>query len=160
LPSLALVFYFAIFAFFAGCSSAPKGPVEVVVDRNTAATQLNLANSTAGRGHFEEALLILEEAWRLAVSTDDTPLRIKTTTSRGSFLFSLGREEEAFQAWEKASAEGDDSGESALAALARIYAIRARIILLSKEASEGGGNAAEAAEDYKAQLSRELSRVS
>jgi len=72
--------------------------------------------------------------------------------SRGNFLFYLGRDEEAFLEWESASAEGDASGEPALAALARIYAIRARIMLLAEET----GETASAAEEFRAQLNREM----
>jgi tetratricopeptide (TPR) repeat protein len=127
------IFFLVVVFFLAGCSSAPKAPSEIVTERNTAAKQLNLASYTASRGRYNDALVILEDAWRLAVSTDDPPLRIKTFISRGSILFSLGRHAEAFTAWDKAASEGDSSGEKILAILARIYAIRARIVLLDNE---------------------------
>ena len=43
--------------FFSACSSAPKKPAEIFTERNVAASQLNLANQTANRGRYEEALL-------------------------------------------------------------------------------------------------------
>jgi tetratricopeptide (TPR) repeat protein len=134
----------------AGCSSAPKPVTEIVTERNTAVNQLNLANKTAGHGHYAEALPIIEDAWRLAVSTDDPPLRINTSISRGNILFSLGRHEEAFAVWEKAAAEGDASSETALAALARIYAIRAKL------SNEVNGTEAE---ELKTRLGREMALV-
>jgi tetratricopeptide (TPR) repeat protein len=140
---------------FSGCSSAPKKPAEVFTDRNMAVNQLNLANLTANRGHYEQALLIVEDARRLALGTDDPSLRLQTAISRGGFLFSLGRDSEAFEAWKSAAAEGDATGQPALAALARIYAIRAELIRLSNE--EKPDNAA--AEALKARLGREMPAV-
>jgi tetratricopeptide (TPR) repeat protein len=139
------------FLLFTGCSSAPKPPTQIVIERNTAVKQLDLANHTANRGRFEDALLILEDSRRLAVITDDPVLRLKTSISRGNILFSLGRHPEAFRDWEIAALEGASSGQAVLAALARIYAIRGRIVMLA----DGDG----AAEELKAYLERELSAV-
>ena len=125
-------------AFFTGCSSAPRRPNEVFVIRNSAANQLNLANYNASQGRFADALLILEDAWRLVLSTDDPPLRVNTKISRGGILFSLGRYDEAQAVWERASAEAEDSGFHILAARARIYSIRARLVYLSNTHPEGG----------------------
>jgi len=152
-----LLFLGAIFllAVFSGCSSTPKKPVEIFTDRNMAANQLNLANQTAARGRFSDALLILEEARRLALSTDDPALRIKTSTSRGSILFSLGRQAEAFREWENASTEADAAGQSVLAALARLYTIRARIVLLGTD-PQGGKQTDDAAVEFKNQIGKEM----
>ena len=149
-----LIFLFSF--FIPGCSSAPPRTGEVFSDRNTALNQLNLANQLANRGRFEDALLLLMEARRLAVSTDDPSLRVRTAISRGNFLFYLGSYEEAFSEWDTASAEGDSSGEPALAALARIYLIRARIMMLANE--DGGASAASVtgAEELKTKLEREM----
>jgi len=148
---------FVSIVIFSGCSSTPKKPAAVFIDRNMAANQLNLANSTANHGRYEDALLILEDARRLALSTDDPSLRLKTSIARGNYLFALGRRSEAFQLWESASAEGDEFGEHILAALARIYTIRARLVILSHEAV---GQAADTmAEEYAALLNREMNIV-
>ena len=136
---------------FAGCSSAPKKPAEIVTERTVAANYLNLANQTANRGRYEDALLILVEARRFAVSTDDPQLRIKTSMSRGNILFSLGRQDEAFREWDTASAEGDASGETVLAAFARIYKIRGELVRLANN----GSNDNAAVESLKERLSRE-----
>jgi len=149
-----LAFFLGIFLliFFSGCSSAPRRPDEVFVIRNTAANQLNLANHNAAQGRFEDALLIMEDAWRLVLSTDDPVLRINTTMSRGNILFSLGRYDEAFLAWESASAEGEASGLPLLAARSRIYAIRARLVQLSSESPDGGPAADAEAQALRAQV--------
>jgi tetratricopeptide (TPR) repeat protein len=73
--------------------------------------------------------------------------------SRGSILFSMGRHAEAFNVWYRAAAEGDASGEKVLAALARIYTIRARLVLLAGEADGAD------AEELKEQLSMEMAAV-
>ena len=156
--SRALILFLVLFfplVIFSGCSSAPKKPAAIYVDRNMATNLLNLANSTINRGFFEDALLILDDARRLAVSADDPSLRLKTAISRGNCLFSLGRHNEAFRLWETASAEGEENGEYVLASLARISLIRARLIVLSYENS--GQNAA--AEEAMIQLNREMNIV-
>jgi tetratricopeptide (TPR) repeat protein len=149
---LFLSLFFSIM-FFSGCSSAPKKATEVFADRNTAIKQLNLANFTANRGQYEEALAIIEEARKLAVGADDPPLRLRTSISRGNYLFALGRSAEAFAEWESAADEGDSSGEPVLAALARIYSIRAKIMLLDTE--PGAANV----QDLIEQLNREMTAV-
>ena len=135
---------------FSGCSSAPKRPAENFTGRNIAVSQLNLADHAANQGHYEDALLLLEEARRLALATDDPSLRIKTSVNKGNYLFSLGRHDEAFREWENAAREADASGEQVLAALARIYSIRASIVLLATDAS---------AEDLLRRLDRETAAV-
>ena len=146
-----------LFIFFAGCSSAPKKPVEIFTSRSMAANQLNLANQTANQGRYEDALLILGEARRLALSTDDPQLRIKTSMGRGNILFALGRHDEAFGEWDAAAAEGDASGEGKLAALARIYKIRGTLVRLPNEKS--GNDTDAAAEELKTRLVREMAAV-
>ena len=153
-PWLIIFLYIVVFS---GCSSAPKNAGEIYVDRNMAIQQLNLANQTLSRGRYDDALRILGEARRLAVSSDDPYLRLRTSISRGDILFSLGRHEEAFSEWDSASYEGDSTGEPVLASLARIFAIRARLILLANETD--AGTAAAAAEELKAQANREMAVV-
>ena len=140
-----------------GCSSAPKKPTEISSGRTVAANQLNLANQAANQGRYEEALLILTEARRVALSTDDPELRIKTTMSRGNILFSLGRHEEAFLEWGRASAEGDASGQKILASLARIYSIRGELVLLA--VANGANDPDAAAEELKARVNHEMALV-
>ena len=164
---LFIILFFII--FFSACSSAPKRPVEVRADRDMALSQLNLANQSANRGRFEEALGLLEEARRLAVSTDDPALRIKTTISRGDFLFSLGRYTEAFREWESAASEAD-SKQAVLASLARIHSIRGQLIyselglseesLNENENNEGKKITLSSVDELRAQLGKEMAAVS
>ncbi|MCL2381659.1 MAG: tetratricopeptide repeat protein [Treponema sp.] len=155
---------FPLAVSLSACSSAPSRPDEVFAIRNAAANQLSLAHHNAGQGRFGDALVILEDAWRLALTADDPPLRVNIAISRAGVLFSLGRSAEAFQTWESAAAEGDASGLPALAARARIYAIRARLVQLSAEywyaESPQAGQAADAeAQGLKEQVLREISVV-
>ena len=153
---LGIVFFLTVFS---ACSSAPKKPAEVFTNRITAGNQLNLANSTANQGRYEDALLILDEARRLALGADDPSLRIKTSMSRGNILFSLGRQEEAFREWEIASVEGDASDEKVLAALARIYSIRANLVLLANAKEQGGGDGIAETQKLMSRLQGEMTIV-
>ena len=146
---------FILLAGFSGCSSAPKRPAEDFTIRNMASNQLNFAEKAANQGRFEDALLFLDEARRLTLSTDDPALRIRTSICNGNYLFSLGRETEAFQSLEAAAAEADASGQGNLAALARIYAIRAKLVLLSNT----GKDADAAAQELKTRLVKEQAAI-
>jgi tetratricopeptide (TPR) repeat protein len=126
-----------VFVLCAACSSAPSKPAEIYTDRNLAASQLDMANKTANQGRYQDALIVLEEARRLAVASDDPALRIKTALSRGNIYFSIGRHDEAFKDWESAAAEGEAAGQRDLAALARIYTARGRLVLDSPERRAG-----------------------
>jgi len=147
------VLIFITLAVFSGCSSAPKKTTEIFTDRNAAIKLLDLANYTANRGRYQDALVTLEGARNLALSTDDPSLRLKTSISRGNFLFALGNKTEAFAEWKSAADEGDASGEPVLAALARICSIRAQIVLLDTD--PGSANV----EELKNQLNREMNVV-
>lgn len=122
----------------ASCSSVPKKPVEVFTNRNMASNQLDLANSTANQGHYSDALLIIEDVLRVAVSVDDPPLISKAYIYRGNILFSLGRYDEAFSDWESASEEAGRSADNDLAALAQIYSARGRLMLLINSGAKDG----------------------
>ncbi|MDR0588971.1 MAG: tetratricopeptide repeat protein [Spirochaetaceae bacterium] len=128
LPGTALFFFLASFVLGA-CSSAPERPAELFTVRNETETQLNLANREADRGNYEGALTLLEEARRLAASTDRPPLLIRVWLSQGNVLFSLGRVEEARDLWNAALAEAERAGEEELAAASRIYMARSVLIL-------------------------------
>ena len=158
-----IIFVPAAFFFlvvFAGCSSAPKRPAETFTARNIAVSQLNMADQAANQGRYEEALILLEEARRLALATDDPSLRIKTSISKANYLFPLGRQDEAFGEWENAAKEADASSEQVLAALARIYTIRARLMLLDQKSSSGGvSGGGTDVETFKSQLNQEIAAV-
>ncbi|MDR2397650.1 MAG: tetratricopeptide repeat protein, partial [Spirochaetaceae bacterium] len=111
-----------------GCSSTPKRPAAVFTNKNQAAIQLELVQSEVDRGNYETALLLLEEARRLAVSVDDPSSLIREGLARGNVLSALGRDAEAEAVWDAALAEADLAGEAALAALVRLYKARRRIL--------------------------------
>jgi tetratricopeptide (TPR) repeat protein len=136
----------------ASCSSAPKNPAEIRAQRNGAEKQLELANRQAERGDFEGALALLELARQLAVAADDPSLRVRTGLSRGNVLFYQGKRDEAAAAWEAAEAEAE--GDPALAAAARIYAARGRLLIASAE-----GRGAEAAAPVKNEVDRAMDRL-
>ncbi|GMO49858.1 MAG: hypothetical protein Pg6C_12930 [Treponemataceae bacterium] len=129
-PSLALVFVLASVLAFTpfSCSSAPKRPAEVFTTRKMAETQIELANKAADRARYEDALSMLEEARRLAVSADDPGLRIRTALSRGNILFYLGKRAEADAEWNAALAEAQTAKDSLLAAASRVYMYRAALL--------------------------------
>jgi tetratricopeptide (TPR) repeat protein len=130
------------------CSSAPKRPTEVFVLQTTTETQLKLANTEADRGNYTEALSLLAEAWRMAVSTDRPALRVRVGIARGNVLFYLGRRQEAEAAWEAARKEAEAAGDRVLAAACRIYRQRG---VLSANGS--------AAEEVLAVVQAELAEV-
>ncbi|MDR2185458.1 MAG: tetratricopeptide repeat protein [Treponema sp.] len=111
-----------------GCSSAPKRPAEIFVVRNMTETQLELANRAADQGRYAEALDLLQEARRLAVSADDPRLLIRTGLSRGNILFYMGRTGEAEEIWTAAQDEALAAGDEELAAVSRVYMARSRLL--------------------------------
>ena len=157
------LFYLLLFTFYLfSCSSAPKKATEIYTIRNTASSQLILANETASHGRYEDALVTVEGARQLAVSADDPPLRIKTSISRGNILFSLGRGHQALEELESAAVEADAAGEKSLAAQARISIIRVSVMQLTAEntAENVTDNAATAKiEEYKDSLTGEMAAV-
>jgi tetratricopeptide (TPR) repeat protein len=140
---------FLVLTFFA-CSTAPKRPAEIHSLRTMAESQLDLANKEADRGNFSLALDMLAEARRLAVSTDDPGLRIRTGLSQGNTLFALGRVDEAVACWNASLAEAEKSGNSQFIAVCRIHIARGDLL------AEGG---AEMARSVRDEVNRELSSV-
>jgi tetratricopeptide (TPR) repeat protein len=118
----------AALAFAAACSTAPKRPAEVFELRTMAESQLDLANKSADRGDYETALLLADDARRIAVSADDPSLRIRAGLCRGNALFSLGRGDEASQAWNAALAEAEQADNRQLAAVSRIHIARGALL--------------------------------
>ncbi|MDR0784388.1 MAG: tetratricopeptide repeat protein [Treponema sp.] len=116
--------------------------------RQMAEEQLLLVNAAADQGDFDRALALLVEARRLAASTDDPSLRVRTKLAEGNILAELGRGEEASAAWDKARAEAETSAQTELAALTRIYL--ARNALLTKEAPPN---------EVKASVNREIASI-
>jgi tetratricopeptide (TPR) repeat protein len=121
--------------------------VELFTVRNVAETQLDLANHEMDQGNFERALHMLDEAKRLAISVDDPSLLIRELFARGNVVYYLGDEAGAMLLWEDARIEAEHAGEIELAAMARIYLERGRLL--------SGADA----EDVRLAVSRELSVI-
>lgn len=119
----------ALFACaLAACSSVPKRPVELFTIRNVAETQLDLANHEVDQGNFERALQMLDEVKRLAISVDDPSLLVRELLARGNILYYQGDESGAALLWEDARVEAEHTSEIELAAMARIYQERGRLL--------------------------------
>jgi tetratricopeptide (TPR) repeat protein len=139
----------------AACSSAPKGPVEVYRQRRLTQEQLNQADRETDRGNYERALAMVNEAYRLAVSTDDPSLLVRVRLSRGNIFTHLGRGEEAQAAYTAALAEAEETGDKELAATCRIYMARSRLLAALAE----GGNTQAAAREILAQIRPDIQAV-
>ncbi|GHT74613.1 hypothetical protein FACS1894124_4770 [Spirochaetia bacterium] len=137
----------------AACSSAPKRPAEILTLRNYAVTQLNLANREADRGNYAAALDLLMEARKQAVISDDPALLVRTGLAQGNILSGLDREDEADAARQEALAEAERIANTELAAICRIYMMRAQ--LLKVIAGTGAGSPAE----LRTQVTAELGAV-
>ncbi|MDR0568994.1 MAG: tetratricopeptide repeat protein [Spirochaetaceae bacterium] len=120
----------------AGCSSAPKRPAEIFTLRNTAENQLETANQAADRKQFEDALTMLEEVRRLAVSVDDPRLLIRERIARGNILYAQGAANEASAIWSSALAEAETEGEQELAGSVRIYMARSALLSAPSRAEQ------------------------
>jgi tetratricopeptide (TPR) repeat protein len=112
----------------AACSTAPKNPADIYELRKRAEIQLDLGNKLADRGDLQNALMLLDEAQKLAFVTDDPSLRIRSSLSRGNVLFSLDRAQEAQAEWETALAESLKESNRELAAVSRIHIARYRLL--------------------------------
>jgi len=122
-----LIVSFFIVTISVSCSSAPKKTGDIYFIRTHAETLLESANREAGRGFYENALLIVNESKRNAILADDPSLIIRCGLSRGNFLFSLGRTAEAFDEWEHAVAEAQKIGGELLP-VSRIFYARGALI--------------------------------
>jgi tetratricopeptide (TPR) repeat protein len=136
-----LVFSVVLLCFSGGCSSVPKGQSEVLKARKNALTQLEAANREADRGNYEQALSLIAEARRLAVSADDASLIVRTGLSQGNIFAYMGRPAEAQAFFDAALAEAERAGDKELAAISRIYIARSRFFSMVAEGNSGGGNA-------------------
>ena len=128
-----LVFAFLSALFFSSCSSAPKRPAEIYTVQSMVETTLTLANREADQGNYEDALVLLNEAWRQAVTTDRPALRIRVNLARANSLYALGQASEAERLWQDAESEANYAKEPVLASASRVY--RARSLLLSGKAN-------------------------
>jgi tetratricopeptide (TPR) repeat protein len=118
------------------CSTPPKNTGEVFGLRSRAETQLESGNKEADRGSPDNALILLNEAWRLAVASDDPALRVRAGLSRANVLFSLGRKAEAEEGWQTALNEAESTGNRELTAVCRIHISRGKLLSQNDAAQE------------------------
>ncbi len=118
----------AALTLFAACSTQPKQTGEVFELRPQAESRLDLGNKQADRGDYENARVMLVDAQRLAVITDNPSLRIRCALSLGNVLFALGYQEEASLEWNAALAEAQSEGNSELEAVSRIHIARFNLL--------------------------------
>jgi len=123
------------------CSSQPKKTGDMYDLRTHAELQLDLGNKQADRGNLETALILLDDAVRLAIAADSSGLRIRTRLSHSNVLFSLDRGEEAAAGWNEALAEAERAGNAEWAAMCRVYIERGKLL------SPDGKNDAESVRD-------------
>ena len=117
-----------LFVFLAACSTQPKQTGDIYDLRKNAETQFDLGNKQADRGNYESAFILLKEAQRLAIITDEPSLRIRTALSLGNVLFTLGNSPEASMEWEAALDEAQKEGNRELTAVSRIHLARYRLL--------------------------------
>ena len=110
------------------CSTAPKRPTQITDIRRLAEQELELGNKASGQGQYDNALLLLTEAKRKAVSVDDSSLIIRTTLSRGNLLLLIDKPNEAFAEWDAAIAEAQRIGNAELLSVSRIFRARGSLL--------------------------------
>ena len=125
---IAVVFVFLVLLVIPACSTAPKNPGDIYQLRRQAEAQLGIGNREADRGSPHVAIVVLDEAMRLAVAADNPGLRIRVGLSRGNALLSLDRRDEAEECWNRALAEAERAGNNELAAVCRIYIARGKLL--------------------------------
>jgi len=123
-------FFAAIFVMLVSvsCSTAPNNPGDVYNLRSQAEALLESANKDAGRGNFDNALLLLGECKRMAILADDPSLIIRSCLSRGNVLLTLGKTDEAFAEWEFAVGEAQRFGNAELLSVSKIFRARGNLI--------------------------------
>jgi tetratricopeptide (TPR) repeat protein len=143
----------------AGCSSAPKRPAELFVNRNAAIGQLDLGNQAVSKGDYANAHLFIQEAWRLAVSTDDPATRIQVRIAEGNAWFNEGQRDKAAKTWEQALREAELSQNKTLTSLSRLYLARGALPEGRAEGSLASAERQNKAGEVKAVALKEMSNV-
>jgi tetratricopeptide (TPR) repeat protein len=146
---------FALLVLAAACSSAPDMQVGIDRQRRLAREQLVLAGRETDRGNYDQALTVVEEAYRLAISADDPLLLVRVRLSRGNIFTHLGNGEEAQAAYAAALSEAEGIGDRELSAICRIYITRSRLF----GALSRGENAQAAAREVLDQIRSDIQAV-
>lgn len=114
----------AVLLLATGCSSAPKRPAEIFTNRDAAQAQMEMARQAVMNHEPAVARQFLEEAWRLAVRTDDADTRIRVLLATGNTWYSEGNVDQAMLLWEQARAEAGKHNNKVLSAAAVIHIAR------------------------------------
>lgn len=146
-------------AILAGCSSAPKRPPEIFTNRNAAMGQLDLGNRTVSKGDYESAHLFLQEAWRMAVSTDDPETRIRVRLAEGNAWFNEGKLDLSDNAWTTALTEATDAKNKMLISTCKIYLARGTLAEGTNRESLPSAERQQRARDAKAVTVAEMGNV-
>jgi len=121
----------------ASCSSKPKqDPGDIYDLRKQGENALLQGNREAGKGNYETAVLLLNDSLKKARLTDDESMIIRSSLSRANVLYSLGRTEEAFSAWEKAVSDAERLGDKELLSVSRVHLARGALEAKTKTAQE------------------------
>jgi tetratricopeptide (TPR) repeat protein len=107
-----------------GCSTAPKRPAEIFTNRNAVSGQIDMGNKAVSKGDFKNAELFLDEAWRLAVATDDPDARIRVLLARGNERYNAGDPAKAAEIWNAAQREAAAAKNPTLESACKIYLAR------------------------------------
>jgi len=127
-----LRFFLPAFLFLfllSSCSSVPKRAPEVFSVQSITDTLIGQANKEADQGNYKEALLLLTEAWRLAVTTDRPALRIRVNLGIANAHFALGQTDEAERIWRTAEREARFSDDTLLASACRVFRTRSMLLV-------------------------------
>jgi len=119
---------FSFLLIFVSCSTAPKNPGDVYNLRSHAEAVMEAANKDAGRGNFENALLLLGECKRMAILADDSSLIVRSCLALGNVFLSLGKTNEAFAEWEYAVGEAQKFGNAELLSVSKIFMARGNLV--------------------------------
>jgi tetratricopeptide (TPR) repeat protein len=118
----------AVIFIFNCCSSAPKNKGDINNLRRQSENLLEMGNKESGRGNYETALIMLGEAKRNAILSDDPSVIVRCTLSRANVLYSLSRTDEAFDEWTAAVTEAQRSGNRELLSICRIFLSRGNLV--------------------------------
>ena len=113
---------------FISCSTAPKNPGDVYILRSQSEALLDTANKDAGRGDFNNALVLLDKCKQMAILTDDMSLIIRCCLSRGNVLLALGRTDEAIAEWDFAIGEAQRIRNDELLSASKIFKARGNLV--------------------------------
>jgi tetratricopeptide (TPR) repeat protein len=140
---------------FISCSSAPKKPAEITTLRGLGKAQLELASREIDRANYDDAMILLDDAWNYAVLSDDPELRIKVRLTRGNAVFYQGNDAASQEDWKMALLEAEQDNNKELSAAAKIHIERSRLL----QAINSGSSSSSLAEEIKSAVQNEMNAI-